>query len=165
MVTINLSGKRLLPGLVDFDKLDAITQATINSLLAGSKRLAYIADVQTDATLNPGASPAAGTRYLLLDAASLKIPVVGSVLNGDSGTYQQIPGMAFSTRNNAFNQLDVRVDKTWTFSRWNLNLYLEILNVYNAANAEGVQYNYNFTQSQTVSGIPFFPNLGVRGEF
>jgi hypothetical protein len=30
MTTTNLSGKRLLPGSVDFDKLDAITQATIN---------------------------------------------------------------------------------------------------------------------------------------
>jgi len=92
-------------------------------------------------------------------------PVAGAALNGDQGTYTQIPGAANSTRVDPFHQLDIRIDKTWTFSRWNLNLFLEVLNVYNNTNPEGVQYNYNFTQSQTVGGIPFFPNLGLRGEF
>ena len=89
MPTTNLSGKRLLPGSVDFDKLDAITQATINSLLAGSKRLADIAGVQTDATLNPGASPAAGTRYLLLDVAHLhaNFGSIAGVGDGDIVAY------------------------------------------------------------------------------
>ena len=89
MTTTNLSGKRLLPGSVDFDKLDAITQATINSLLAGSKRLADIAGVQTDATLNPGASPAAGTRYLLLDVAHLhaNFGSIAGVGDGDIVAY------------------------------------------------------------------------------
>ena len=89
MTTTNLSGKRLLPGSVDFDKLDAITQATINSLLAGSKRLADIAGVQTDATLNPGASPAAGTRYLLLDVAHLhaSFGTIAGVGDGDIVAY------------------------------------------------------------------------------
>ena len=89
MTTTNLSGKRLLPGSVDFNKLDTITQATINSLLAGSKRLADIAGVQTDATLNPGASPAAGTRYLLLDVAHLhaSFGTIAGVGDGDIVAY------------------------------------------------------------------------------
>ena len=89
MTTTNLSGKRLLPGSVDFDKLDAITQATINSLLAGSKRLADIAGVQLNATLDPGASPAAGTRYLLLDVAHLhaRFGSIAGVDNGDIVAY------------------------------------------------------------------------------
>ena len=91
--------------------------------------------------------------------------MAGSVFNGDSGTYVQIPGQPFSTRNDPFHQLDVRIDKTWRWSRGSLNLYLEVLNVYNNTNPEGVQYNYNYTQSQTVSGIPIFPNLGVRVEY
>jgi TonB family protein len=92
-------------------------------------------------------------------------PVVGAVYNGDSGTYTQIPGAPFSARNAPFHQLDLRIDKTWTFRRGNLDLYLEVLNVYNNANPEGVQYNYNYTQSTTVTGIPFFPNLGIRYEY
>lgn len=92
-------------------------------------------------------------------------PIIGAVYNGDSGTYTQIPGAAYSSRNAPFHQLDLRIDKTWTFRRGNLDLFLEVLNVYNNANPEGVQYNYNYTQSTTVTGIPFFPNLGFRYEY
>ena len=92
-------------------------------------------------------------------------PVIGAVYNGDTGTYTQIPGATYSARNAPFHQLDLRIDKTWTFRRGNLDLFLEVLNVYNNANPEGVQYNYNYTQSSTVAGIPFFPNLGFRYEY
>jgi len=93
-------------------------------------------------------------------------PVAGSIFNADTGTYTQVPGRAFSTRVDPFHQLDLRVDKTWSLGRrGTFNLYLEVLNVYNNANPEGVQYNYNFTQSNVVTGIPIFPNLGVRVEY
>ena len=92
-------------------------------------------------------------------------PIIGAVYNGDTGTYTQIPGASYSARNAPFHQLDVRIDKTWTFRRGSLNLFLEVLNVYNNANPEGVQYNYNYTQSTTVTGIPIFPNLGFRYEY
>ncbi len=105
-----------------------------------------------------------GARFRLV-SGNPTTPVVGSIFNGDTGTYSQIPGVPFSTRNNPFHQLDVRIDKTWNFSRGSLNLFLEVLNVYNNSNPEGVQYNYNYTQSQTVTGIPIFPNLGVRVEY
>ncbi len=106
----------------------------------------------------------AGLRFRLVSGNPLT-PVAGSLFNGDTGTYTQIPGAAYSTRNDPFHQLDVRIDKTWTFRRGSLNLFLEVLNVYNNSNPEGVQYNYNFTQSQTVTGIPIFPNLGIRAEY
>jgi hypothetical protein len=35
-------------------------------------------------------------------------------------------------RLNAYSQLDVRVDKKWFFKKWNLQLYLDITNLYNA---------------------------------
>jgi TonB family protein len=92
-------------------------------------------------------------------------PIIGAVYNGDTGTYTQIPGATYSARNAPFHQLDIRIDKTWTFRRGNLDLFLEVLNVYNNPNPEGVQYNYNYTQSTTVTGIPFFPNLGFRYEY
>ncbi len=92
-------------------------------------------------------------------------PVIGAYLDGNLGTYVPIYGPTLSTRVDPFHQLDVRVDKTWTFTRWNLDLYLEVLNVYNRTNPEAVQYSYNYTQSSVVGGIPFFPNLGIRGEF
>jgi hypothetical protein len=36
-----------------------------------------------------------------------------------------------SERIDAFHQLDIRVDKKWFFENWNLNLFLDIQNVYN----------------------------------
>jgi hypothetical protein len=68
-------------------------------------------------------------------------------------------------RNPAFHQLDVRVDKTWLFGNGvKLSAYLDILNIYNSANVEGVSYNYNYTLSTNASGIPFLPSIGIRGE-
>jgi len=93
-------------------------------------------------------------------------PVAGAVLNGETGTYTQIPGAPLSTRNDPFHQLDIRIDKTWQLRRrGSINLFLEVLNVYNRTNPEGLQYNYNFTQRNTVGGIPIFPNLGLRVEY
>ncbi len=68
-------------------------------------------------------------------------------------------------RNPAFHQLDVRVDKTWQLSGGvKLSAYLDILNIYNSANVEGVSYNYNYTLSTNATGLPFLPSLGIRGE-
>ncbi len=35
----------------------------------------------------------------------------------------------------AFNQLDIRIDKKWFFQKWSLNLFLDIQNVYNSITA------------------------------
>jgi hypothetical protein len=34
-------------------------------------------------------------------------------------------------RLSAFHQLDIRIDKTWYYEHWSLNLYLDIQNLYN----------------------------------
>ena len=70
----------------------------------------------------------------------------------------------FGSRLPLFHQLDVRVDKVWTFPRWHLTAYLDIQNIYNYQAPEGQTYNYNFTQSAYVRGLPILPILGLRGE-
>ncbi|MGO8998251.1 MAG: TonB family protein [Polyangiaceae bacterium] len=64
-----------------------------------------------------------------------------------------------------FQELDIRVDKSWVFSKWQLSAYLDIWNVYNAGNPEGTGYNYNYTLTSYVNGIPFLPSFGLRAEF
>lgn len=64
-----------------------------------------------------------------------------------------------------FHQLDMRVDKTWTFRAWKLGAYLDAQNVYNHENVEGTGYNYNFTKTNYISGLPFLPSFGLRAEF
>jgi hypothetical protein len=38
-------------------------------------------------------------------------------------------------------------------------------NVYNNANPEGINYNFNFTTRHYSSGLPILPSIGIRGEF
>ena len=43
--------------------------------------------------------------------------------------------------------------------------YLDVQNVYNQDNPEGVSYNFNSTRNTYANGLPFLPSLGLRGEF
>lgn len=105
-----------------------------------------------------------GARFRLI-SGSLSTPVVGAVYNSDSDAYTPVYGEPFSERLPVFHQLDFRVDKRWVFNAWNLNFYLDIQNVYNRQNPEGFVYSYDYASSQRVSGLPFIPSFGIRGEF
>ncbi|MBK7394843.1 MAG: TonB-dependent receptor [Myxococcales bacterium] len=92
-------------------------------------------------------------------------PNVGGVVDFDAGSYSPVPQFPLNqARLPSFNQLDIRIDKEWKFTSWTLSAYLDVQNVYNRANPEGVSYNFNYTQSNVVSGIPILPSLGLRGE-
>jgi hypothetical protein len=61
-----------------------------------------------------------------------------------------------------FQALDLRVDKQWKYRWGSLRAYLDVHNVYNAANVAGVSYNFNSTRSSWVSDLPILPVLGLR---
>ncbi|MEM9731606.1 MAG: ligand-gated channel protein, partial [Myxococcota bacterium] len=90
-------------------------------------------------------------------------PVIGSVYDALTDVYIPIDGRVNSLRNPLFNQLDIRVQKEWTFDRWRLALFLDIRNVYNRQNQEGLIYNYDFSEVNPLLGLPIIPSLGVRG--
>ena len=92
-------------------------------------------------------------------------PYVGAIADLDAGAYVPLASpFPNSARVAPFHSLDLRVDKTWTFSSWRLTAYLDVRNAYNRQNPEAMTYNYNFSQSQTLAGLPFLPIVGVRGE-
>lgn len=105
-----------------------------------------------------------GTRFRYV-SGNLYTPITGALYDSDADAYVGIDGPVNSGRANAFHQLDVRIDKRWVFEKWMLNAYLDIQNVYNRANADGVQYNYDFSESEREQGLPIVPVLGLRGEF
>ncbi len=105
-----------------------------------------------------------GARWRLV-SGNLTTPVVGAVLNADTDTYEPIPGRVNSERVGAFHQLDLRVDKRWIYESWILGVYLDLQNVYNRANPEGVQYNYDYSQSEAQQGLPLLAIFGLRAEF
>ena len=106
----------------------------------------------------------AGARFRYISGTPYT-PVLGGVMDYDAGTYAPVnSGNLNSARTGAFHQLDLRIDKTWTFSSWKLSAYLDVQNTYVHKNPEGVSYNYNYSQSSSLSGIPFLPIIGLRGE-
>ena len=92
-------------------------------------------------------------------------PVAGRYFDVNSDGYNPIWGPTYSARLPPFNQLDLRVDKTFTFDRWRLVAYLDVENLYWAQSPEAATFNYNYTQTAYVTGLPFLPVIGVRGEF
>ncbi|MGC6419041.1 MAG: TonB family protein [Bradymonadia bacterium] len=92
-------------------------------------------------------------------------PFTGSVYNSDTDSYEGIPGEPNSARVPPYHRLDLRVDRNWIFDTWILSAYFEIQNVYNRANPERLNPNYDFTNATYSSGLPIIPSLGVRGQF
>jgi len=92
-------------------------------------------------------------------------PVTGSVLDASSGTYVPLYGPTNSTRLPAFNQLDLRVDRTWTYQTWKLALYLDVQNAANRGNVEGYSYSYDYRQRSAATGLPILPILGLNAEW
>jgi TonB family protein len=105
-----------------------------------------------------------GGRFRLV-SGNPRTPVVGSVFNASSDRYDPIFGEVNSARNGPFHQLDLRVDKRWVYQGWMLSVYLDMQNVYNRANPEGIAYNYSYDLSRAQGGLPILTILGIRGEF
>ncbi len=92
-------------------------------------------------------------------------PVVGAVFDADDDSYRSRRGERNSVRAGTFHQLDLRLDRQFIFDTWRMSAYLDISNVYNAANEEGTQYNYDYTESEPLRGVPFLPTIGVSARF
>jgi TonB family protein len=91
-------------------------------------------------------------------------PVVGSIYNANTDTYKPIYGAINSDRSNAFHRLDLRVEKSWQVHSGSIAAYLDVQNAYDRHNEEGRAYNFDFTKSGVISGLPLLPSFGVRGE-
>ncbi len=91
-------------------------------------------------------------------------PVTSATYDATSDTYAARFGRAMSARNPAFSRLDVRVQKTWTFTHWSAAVYLDVQNVLNAPNREGFAYSYDYRERTGARGLPILPILGLRGE-
>src|SRR5690606_38332583 len=81
-----------------------------------------------------------------------------------SGRYVALPAVVNGERSAMFNRLDVRVEKQWHFDTWKLALFLDMQNIYNRQNPEGLIYNFDYTERTPINGLPIIPALGLRGE-
>jgi len=83
----------------------------------------------------------------------------------DVGADDYLPWTGTAGRLPAFHQLDLRVDKLFTYKRMLINIYLDVINVYNHQNVEAIVYSYNLQQNSAQAGLPIIPSLGTRIEF
>ncbi|HYD42721.1 MAG TPA: TonB family protein [Anaeromyxobacter sp.] len=88
-----------------------------------------------------------------------------AVYDADTDQYQPISTGRLDSRAPPFFQLDLRVDKKWTFPLWSLSTYLEVQNATNRQNPEFPAYNFDYSKQDWVSGVGFFPAFGVRAEY
>ena len=92
-------------------------------------------------------------------------PVTSSTYDSDNDVYVPLIGKIYSQRFDAFNQLDIRVDRKFIYDTWILTAYVDIQNLYNAKNSQNIQYSYDYSQKTKVRGLPILPTFGVKGEF
>jgi len=105
-----------------------------------------------------------GARFRLI-SGSMQTPQMYGFYDATIGAYMPLSAYPQNgVRDPMFHQLDVRIDKTWNYSWGRFGMYLDIQNIYNQANVEGISYNYNSTLSTHATGLPILPSLGVRAE-
>ncbi len=92
-------------------------------------------------------------------------PIEGSIYDSDVDVYLPTRGSFYSQRFDDFFQLDFRVDRKFIYQTWILSAYLDIQNLTNANNGQGISYSYDYSQSEKAAGTPILPIIGLRGEF
>jgi hypothetical protein len=92
-------------------------------------------------------------------------PIEGAIYDGDSDVYLPTRGDFYSERFDDFFQLDFRVDRKFIYKTWILSAYLDIQNLTNANNGQGISYSYDYSQKEKAAGTPILPIFGLRGEF
>ena len=89
------------------------------------------------------------------------------VIQPNTGQPDYVPvyGETNSERVAPFHRLDIRVNKSFTFNRWQMGVFLEVLNVYNRKNVLSFDYNDDYSEQDTVYQLPLIPYLGITVEF
>jgi TonB family protein len=91
-----------------------------------------------------------------------RTPVTGAYYDATTDAYEPLFGYHNSIRIPAFYSLDVRFSKRFKLGRTDAEVYLDVQNVTNHANAEEIVYNPTYTQRGYITGLPILPVVGGR---
>lgn len=64
-----------------------------------------------------------------------------------------------------FHALDLRVDRRWSFRGWQLDVYVDVQNVYGRKNVSQYQWNPRVGAPETNESLGILPSIGVNVEF
>jgi hypothetical protein len=65
----------------------------------------------------------------------------------------------------AFHALDLRIDRRWSFRGWQLDVYLDVQNVYGRKNVSQYQWNPRIGAVEPNESLGVLPSIGVNIEF
>ena len=91
--------------------------------------------------------------------------IIGATYDMTSDRYAPTYGGINASRLTAAHQLDLRIERQWTFARWSLAAYLDANNAYRNARVVQYQWNPDYTERKAVKEFLAPPSLGVRGWF
>ncbi len=84
----------------------------------------------------------------------------------DQDAYQAFAAGAYnSERLPDYWAVSARFDKLFTFRSWQLSVYVDLLNLIHGTNPEFQVYNYDYTESAYIKGLPFLPSPGFEAKF
>ncbi len=90
----------------------------------------------------------------------------GGIYDVDADDYRRLPVVSsLDRRLPDFFQLDLRLDKSWAYEESSFTAYIDVQNVTNRTNAEGISYNFDSTRWAYSPGLPIFPSIGFRYEY
>ena len=93
-------------------------------------------------------------------------PYDGGIYMMDEGGYvPYATGAPNSARQPDYWAVDVRLDKLFTWKNWQLEVFVDLLNLAHGENPEFILYNYDYTEHDWVSGLPFIPSVGFQAEW
>ena len=89
----------------------------------------------------------------------------GGLFDNSVGVYRCY-GPYVQNRLPPFHQLDLRVEKTWTYTNFKVSGYLDVINAYFHNSPDYAVPNYDFSGVKNLSlSLPILPSFGLRGEF
>ncbi len=92
-------------------------------------------------------------------------PYDGGLFLMDEGGYIGFPSAATnSARMSDYYAWDLRIEKMFTYKFWQMSVFADVLNVIHGENPEFTLYNYDYTESATINGLPIFPSVGIQLE-
>jgi hypothetical protein len=97
-------------------------------------------------------------------SGSLITPVVRAYKDVH-GDWNPVYGEPNSERLGDYVRVDLRVEHGFLYSGWKLNLYFEVLNLFDRGNPSGYEYNDDYSEKKTVNSLPRLFYLGLGAHF
>lgn len=94
-----------------------------------------------------------------------RTPVKDAWYDATRNRYEPEFGAHNSIRVPQFAQLDARLSKAFDIAKTQLELFVEVLNVWNRRNAEEIVYSSDYARRGVVSGFPILPAAGLQWDF